>query len=802
MRRLQVIGVRAWSLLAAAVLCLAPAPCPGPAVAQQAEPAQSSIPKRPQDPRALKAYAVFNQHCARCHQTGKTDEPLASGNLANILDIAALARDPLVTRPGLPDASPLYDILVTRHAPLDIYDSADSEPRPEDIEAVRDWISQLPPETQTCPDRKPISPDRRDAWMRDAQKLERDQANDLRFISLIHLYNACAPQNQLAAYGEALNKLVNALSWAPAPLSLTRVDDTGTLYALRLSDIDWTPAQWELLTRYYPSLPPTTVPDDILARAATRTPVVNGDWFAATASEPPLYYALLDIPAKLGDLAKKNGIDIDRSIAASAARRIAVRDSTVTRGNRLAERHAGAHGGMWLVYDFATSHGAQDIFAHPLGPKPTPTIKEPFKPDEIRAAFSLPNGFFAYVVYDANGNRVDRVLPGIEKPYAGVESNTIEPVTKPGSNCMACHMGGARVRKDDFRPYVLQRLAEAKAAAQERTAQAASAPAPGDPAAPPLPPPAAMLSDEIRNLALSTYSPDGETGLLITGDNERYRRALEAVRIDPALRIDGKEIVSALADVYRGGSDLKAAAALTGVPPKAFLKTLSAAKGAAAALARRLQQGVLPRADLNRLFALLDGSARPETPKGSGGFFGDIKSEIGLSVWIDKLLPAKDDLVTIKAEADTPCYLTIIGIDGAGKGTVLYPNDFERDNLLHANETIAVPGPDSPYQLRFKANGTEMLIGRCSTSPVPPTGIEHDFIRQRFTVLGNWENFIADTLATDAEMRRFPEKAEQARNARAAAARRSGNREPDPDLRPNTAPGQALRDGRAVVIIE
>lgn len=748
---------------------------PAPVRAQPILP-NFKIPQRPDEARAAKAYSVFDAHCARCHQTGKTDQPLASGGIANILAIDELARDPLAVRPGLPDASPVYDMLVTRHAPLDIYtDAADgSEPRPDDIEAVRDWIRDLPPKVQACSDRAPATTDERDSLIREAQRIERDGAKDLRFVSLAHLYNACVPLPEIDAYRQALVKLFNALSWAPEPGRLTTLDPAGTLFAVKLSDFGWVSGHWDLIQRDYPLLPEIMVPADIRAAAGAGIPIITGDWFAAAASEPPLYYALLGLPTKLSDLAKMNGVDIEQGIKTAAARRVAVRSSFITRGNRLAERHAGGRGPMWLMYDFATSSAEQDLFEHPLGPKASPSIKSPFKPDEIRTVFALPNGFFGYAVFDAAGNRVDRVLPGIEKAYAGTESNALEPVTKPGSNCFACHMTGLRVGKDDFRPHV--------------AAVAATA--------------TSTLPKEISDAALAMYSNDSETGLLVSGDNDRYRAALVAAKVDPELTVKGEEIVTALARHYRGGSDVKAAVAQAGVDRDQFMKTLSETQGAAAALARRLQQGVLPRSDLDRLFALLKGIDKQQAPRGTGGFLRETKSEIGLSVWIDKLVPAAGDLVTVKAQADTDCFLTMISIDAEGKATVLFPNDFEKDNLVQAGTTVSVPATDAPYQLRFKADGTETLLGRCSTAPQPPTGIEHDFERQRFTLLGNWENFIQDTLVTEAELRRSPEKAERARLAKAQAQRRRQDRGDRPAAaRPDTSPGMALRDGRAVVII-
>ena len=729
------------------------------------------IPARPEEARAAKVYAALEGHCARCHQTGKTERPLASGGVANILGIEVVGRDPRLVRPGLPDASRLYDIFITRHAPLDVYAGLGEggEPRPEEIEAIRTWIKDLSPDTQSCSARKPIEAATIDTMLRDAQRIAGPDAKDVRFISLAHLYNACATDAELQVYRQGLTKLINSLSWSGDAVTLTALDPGGTVFALRLSEASWIGGHWDIVQRAYPKTLYRETPADIRTTAGAAIPIVNGDWLAAAISDTPLYYALLGLPAKLSELAKMNGVDIDQNIRTGTARRIAVRSSEISRGNRLVERHTGGRGGFWLVYDFATSAGDQDIFEHPLGPKVSAVGKAPFKPDQIRVMFPLPNGFFGYAIFDASGNRIDRVLPGIEKPYRGIESATLEPGTKAGGNCFACHASGLRSARDDFRAYAA--------------------------------PETSPLAKDIRDAALALYPSDSEMSLLFSADGERQRKAFEAAGLDPSLMFKGEELVSALARRYRGEADLIAAAAEAGSVPDAFLTEILNAKGAGAPLARRLQQGVLPRADLDRLFALLKGADAPFEDVSAGGFLREVKTEIGLSVWVEKPRPSAGDLVTIKAEADNDCFLTVVSVDGDGKATVLFPNDFETDNLVAAGKTVSIPNADSPYQLRFKADGTETILARCSTSAVPPTGIEHDFQRQRFTVLGNWETFIQDTLETDMELRRDPDKAERARNAKAAALRRRQARGERTEERPDTSPGHALRDGRAVVII-
>ncbi len=171
-------------------------------------------------------------------------------------------------------------------------------------------------------------------------------------------------------------------------------------------------------------------------------------------------------------------------------------------------------------------------------------------------------------------------------------------------------------------------------------------------------------------------------------------------------------------------------------------------------------------------------------------------------MWLDKPRPVPGDLVTIKAETDNDCYLTVISVDAQGVATVLFPSDFQPDNLLSAGKSISIPPPDAHFQLRYKAEGSETILGRCSTRSAPPVGIEHDFIRQRFTVLGNWEIFLQDTLVTDWEMRTNPEKAERARIARSGAIERREARGERIDApRPDVASDRSLRDGRAVLVL-
>jgi hypothetical protein len=730
-----------------------------------------TVPARPDEPRAAQAYNVLETRCASCHQTGRIELPLASGGIANILAIDELARDPVLVKPGLPDASRLYDVFATRHAPLDVFSAASgrAEPLPDEIESVRRWIRDLSPAAQSCPSRQAVRAADIDKMMRDAQRLERDQGRDVRFISLVHLYNACATPDEMSTYRQALNKLVNSLSLASEPVKLTQLDAPGTVYSFRLGDFGWDEASWGLIERAYPPTLIRKVADDVLKTAESKTPIVNGDWLAAAALEAPLYYDLLRVPPALTELGKLNDSDIDQDIQTSAVRRIALRASTVTRANRLIEHHPGGRSGFWLVYDFATSSGDQDVFEHPEGPSTAVATADAFKPDQIRAIVPLPNGFYAFALFDANGRRIDKVLPGIEKPYAGLGARVLEPMTRAGGQCFACHTRALVPAKDEFR------LAN-----------------PSD---------AAVPMSEGRKTVLKLFGSDSENALLMVGSTDAYRLAAKSVGIDLDRTLRGEELITGLARRYREDADFEAALGETGLERQEFLTQLANAGGDGAPLARRLLHGTLSRDELDRLFSRLKGIDMPEQPA-SGGFLRDVKSEIGLSMWIDKPRPQPGDVVTIKAEADTACYLTVISVDASGIATVLFPSDFQQDNLLTIGRSVSIPGPDDPFQLRYKAEGSETLLGRCSASAAPPAGIEHDFEHQRFTVLGNWENFISDTLETEWELRGNPEKAERARIARSGALRRQQERgDRIAPQRPDIAGGAQLRDGRAVLVL-
>lgn len=119
------------------------------------------------------------------------------------------------------------------------------------------------------------------------------------------------------------------------------------------------------------------------------------------------------------------------------------------------------------------------------------------------------------------------------------------------------------------------------------------------------------------------------------------------------------------------------------------------------------------------------------------------------------------DLMTIAAVADAACDLTVVSIDSDGFAIVLFPNEYEPNNLMNAGMPITIPKFDAAYQLRASRAGTETLLGICSPPGTRPLGIAADYERYRFTLLGNWSEFTMslpqrelDIVKTDAAERR------------------------------------------------
>lgn len=684
-------------------------------------PGAGQLPSQPRHPAAAKAYVVLETYCARCHQSGKsqgTGAAVPGGGLANILHLDEIARVPSLVRPGNPDGSEVY---LRMFAHPEIIQSgverSATEPTAPEIEAVREWIEDLGDGSRrgvvaSCAARSFSGGGEQTAaiesWL---GQIGDAAARDTRFLSLGHLQNSCATDAELAAYRQGVVKVLNSLSWSPARARVETVGDTLSLMAVRLSELGWLPAHWEKLVAAYPRGTVEPLPAAITGMTGTAVPVLRADWLASAATRSPLYYELIGLPPALDELGELIGLELGprkpgvrRSAIAATGNRLGIRSSAITGGPRIIERQASKGRPVWVAYDVAAAGEGHDPFERPLGPVP-PGTQGPgtFHASGARIVFALPNGMPGFGAYDGDGKRLDAAVIGVTGQREGSARGG-----RPGLGCFGCHEAGLVKAGDEMRAHV-----------------------DGD----------KWLGDrDVREAARRRYPTAAEVQKMFDDDGYAFRRAMLQAGVDPDLKIHGLELVTALARQYDLDVGIERAGAEFGVAPQAFAERLKSFDGAeeAQVLALRLRQAPLSRADVERLYLALRTGGQP-----AGGSAIPVAARgLQLALWSETPNYRAGQLFAVYAAPSADCHLTVVSVDPQGRATVLYPNDFDQDNLVRGGRVQRIPARNGAYQLRLKDKGIETLVAICDTRAKAPDGIAHDFERQRFTVLGNWRNFL------------------------------------------------------------
>jgi WD40 repeat protein/mono/diheme cytochrome c family protein len=398
-----------------------------------------------------KAQAVFKAHCYRCHgQDGAIE-----GGLNYVADLGKLvARKKVV--PGNPSASRLFKRLDDGTMP-----PPEEKPRPSDAEiaAVKAWIAAGAPAGSTTERRQLISTsDVYNRVLADLETMERRARRFQRYFTLAHLHNAGLSDEELQTYRNALNKLVNSLSWGSRIRNPVPIDPARTVFRIDLRWYVWDATIWNRILQEYPY---GVLEDTTAARAATvgtltKVPIVRADWFIATASRAPLYYDVLQLPASLTEVEKLLRVDAIQDIQQERVARLAFNGSGISRFNRILERHDSAHGMYWRTYDFDEPPAnlgnrldgnivpdPRNVFAFPLGP--AGLAEFPFKHAGGEAIFALPNGLHAFFIASAANARLDKAPVAIvsdpKRPDRAVEA---------GVSCMSCHVTGILPKADQM----------------------------------------------------------------------------------------------------------------------------------------------------------------------------------------------------------------------------------------------------------------------------------------------------------------------------------------------------------------
>ncbi len=480
---------------------------------------------------AQQAYAIFHQNCRDCHFPG------GAHTEALVIESAAALINTGTVVPRNPDNSEFYKRLL---GPTENGAQMPSGQPPlplEAIETIRQWIAAGASSWEVQHDVDFITTDAMltaiQTHLAELPSFDREFA---RYFTLTHLYNAGESPEALKAYQLALSKLVNSLSWEKNIINPEPIGPAETIFYIDLRDYEWDiDEKWTQIEQVYPySIEFDSATQAGLLEKLTHlrqemscdVPYVSVDWFLATASLPPLYHDILDLPETDRQLEERLGVDVASNLQSAPGKRVwraGFNDSGVSDNNRVVERHTSSYGAYWKSYDFAGNVGTQNVFLHPLS----------FEHDGGEIVFNLPNGLQAYYISDGLGNRID-VAP-IDIVFDPVANSAVHN----GLSCIGCHTEGMKTFEDkDSVRSVIEQIAN-----------------PGFD----------------REQALRLYVEQATMDELVREDTQRYRKALEAT----GGVFGGIEPVSRFHEAFQDPLDAAHAAAAVGWETEAFLQQIN-----------------------------------------------------------------------------------------------------------------------------------------------------------------------------------------------------------------------------------
>ncbi|MFN4257916.1 MAG: c-type cytochrome domain-containing protein [Gemmataceae bacterium] len=394
----------------------------------------------------------LRKYCYECHGLQIKKAPLHV--LQRDVLLAQSKRKFTYVIPGKPAESYLWERIEDGTMPPD---DVANRPTAEENQRFRAWIEAGAP-----------FPEKRQRAFKGEKEILRDIFNHLtdmnpadrefqRYFSITHLYNnPSVREAELRLHQAALSKLINSLSWQPSIVLPIPIDPEKTIYNIDLRKLGWhrtknRPDLWRQLLKEYPyglqhdrAVDPQLrrLANDVYALTDCYCPHVRADWFIATASQPPLYHAMLELPDHLAELEKKLNVDSHANLEANQLVRAAIMESGVSRHNRLLERHETAFGSYWKSFDFDTSGGRGNLLRFPLGPPGKDNNRFQslaFQHAGGEMIFNLPNGLQGYLLVDENDKRIDRGPIAIVRDF-NETGGTPEVVN--GLSCISCHKHG------------------------------------------------------------------------------------------------------------------------------------------------------------------------------------------------------------------------------------------------------------------------------------------------------------------------------------------------------------------------
>ncbi len=412
------------------------------------------------DALAAEAANVLQEFCVRCHK-GKGSE----GGDHDFADRTSLVKE--VIKPGDVAGSKVIQKILAGEMPPE-----GETPRPglREVHTLFEWIKAKAPDFPKDVTKRPhlrlvrVLQAIRD-HLRDADAETRPY---LRYFTVHNIANNPAVSDaQLRLTRAALSKALNSLSRGPRIVVPTALKNTNaTVFAIDVRLLGWSKSAWADLERAYPygvratnEEELTKLDDELREHTGCDIPVLRGDWFVATATRPPLYHALLQLPENAKTLEHELGVDIAETFLHPANQNIAragFPKSGVSGQNRMVQRNETKFRDVvyWKSYDFKPTNGRANLTRFPLGPlnlvqgQKHPFAAQAFVHDGGEIIFSLQNGLHAYLLVNGKDERIDvGPIDVVSDPLK--TSGTPEIVT--GVSCMTCHKHGMIGLQDAIR---------------------------------------------------------------------------------------------------------------------------------------------------------------------------------------------------------------------------------------------------------------------------------------------------------------------------------------------------------------
>ncbi len=433
------------------------------AIASAQQEAPSDKPEAATTEMATQARDILRKHCYECHGAKREAFALNVALHATVVD----ATNQYIV-PKSPGGSLIWQSMaVAKRMPKD-------RPRPssDEIATIERWINAGAPAWPVLvPPRPFVSEiDVLTAIRDDLAQANPDDRRHLRYFSLANLHNNWRDDrigrtepvhpDMLKLARAALSKACNSMSWEPAIAAPKIVSKDGVVLRIDLRDFGWDSGdQWVQVLRAYPyglkfdthrDVKVRQLAEEVYRHAGTLVPCVRLDWFLDTATRPPLYHRLLDLPTNVSSLEKELRVDVESDFRRDRLSRAGRAESGVSRNNRLVDRHPAAYGAYWKSYDFAKSDGKGNLFKFPLGPvfEKNDYNDQAFVHDGGEMIFNLPNRLQGYYLSNAKGERLDA---GPVEIVRDLQETSGSPAVVNGLSCMACHVKGIRRFEDTIR---------------------------------------------------------------------------------------------------------------------------------------------------------------------------------------------------------------------------------------------------------------------------------------------------------------------------------------------------------------